>query len=65
MPLEFGDDFCAACEPFAQIWHNGNDPIGHHPIAIIVVVVVAVLQEIHAIGLFGGYLTVPLTVSTV
>ena len=36
MPLEFGNDFCAACEPIARIWHKGNDPIGRHPIAIIV-----------------------------
>ena len=35
MPLEFGDDFRAACEPIARIWHEGNDPIGRHPIAII------------------------------
>ena len=37
MPLEFGDDFCAACEPIARIWHKGNDPIGRRPIAVIVV----------------------------
>ena len=35
MPLEFGDDLCAACEPIARIWHKGNDPIGRRPIAII------------------------------
>ena len=36
MCLEFGDDFCAACEPVARIWHKGNDPVGRRPIAIIV-----------------------------
>ena len=35
MPLEFGDYFCAACEPIARIGHKGNDPIGRHPIVII------------------------------
>jgi len=48
MLLKFGDDFCAACEPIARIWHKGNDPIGCHPIAIIVDVH---LLEIHAISL--------------
>ena len=37
MLLEFGDDFCAAREPVAWIWHKGNDPIARRPIAIIVV----------------------------
>ena len=37
MPLEFGDDFCAACEPIARIWHKGNDPIRRRPIVVIVV----------------------------
>ena len=37
MPLELSNDFRAACEPIARIWHKGNDPIGHRPIAIIVV----------------------------
>jgi len=50
MPLEFGDDFCAACEPIARIWRKGNDPIGRRPIGIIVVVNVH-LPEIHAISL--------------
>jgi hypothetical protein len=36
MPLEFGDDFCAACEPIARIWHKGNDPIRRRPIVTIV-----------------------------
>jgi len=44
MPLEFGDDFCAASEPIAWIWHEGNDPIRCRPIARIVVDVD--LQEI-------------------
>ena len=44
MCLEFGDDFCAACEPTARIWHEGHDPVGRRPIAIIVVDVD--LQEI-------------------
>ena len=38
MCLEFGDDFCAACEPGARIWHKGNDPIGRRPITIIMYV---------------------------
>ena len=36
MPLEFGNDICTPCEPSARIWHNGNDPIGRRPIAMIV-----------------------------
>ena len=48
MPLEFGDDFCAACEPIARIWHKGNDPVGCHPIDIIVVDVD--LQEMNDIS---------------
>ena len=47
MALEFGNDFCAACEPIAWIWHKGNDPIGRRPIAIIDVH----LLEIHTISL--------------
>ena len=35
MPLEFCDDLSAACKPITWIWHKGNNPIGHHPIAII------------------------------
>ena len=35
MVLEFGDDFCPPCEPIARIWHKGNDPIGHRPIATV------------------------------
>ena len=35
MPLEFGNGFCAPCEPSARVWHKGNDP--RRPIAIIVV----------------------------
>ena len=62
MPLEFGDDFCAACEPIARIWHKGNDPIGRRPIAIIDVLDVH-LPEIHTISLMGWYLSVPLTLS--
>jgi hypothetical protein len=37
MPLEFSNDFCAACKPIARTWHKRNDPIGHCSIAIIVV----------------------------
>ena len=44
IPLEFRNDFRAACEPVARIWHKGNDPIEHRPIAIIVLDVD--LQEI-------------------
>ena len=49
MLLKFGNDFCAACEPTAWIWHKGNDPIGCRPIAVIVVD--DDLQAIHAISL--------------
>ena len=48
MLLKFGDDFCAPCETIARIWHQGNDPIGRRPIAIIVDVH---LLKIHAISL--------------
>ena len=44
---QFGDDFCAACELIAWIWHEGNDPIGRRPITIIDVH----LPEIPAISL--------------
>jgi hypothetical protein len=37
MALEFGNDFCTPREPSARIWHKGKDPVGHCPIAIIVV----------------------------
>ena len=63
MLLKFGDDFRAPCEPIAGVWHEGNDPIGRHPIAIVDVVDVH-LPEIHSISLPGGYLAVLLTVST-
>ena len=56
MPLEFGYDFCAACEAIARIWHKGNDRIGCRPIASVDVVDVH-LQEIHAFSLLGGYLS--------
>ena len=46
MPLEFGDDLCAACEPIARIWHKGNDAVRCRLIAIIDVH----LPEIHAIS---------------
>ena len=42
MPLEFGDYLCAAREPIARIWHEGNDPIGRRPAIIDVD-----LQDIH------------------
>ena len=63
MLLEFGDHFCAPCEPIAGVWHEGNDSIGRHPIAVVDVVDVY-LPEIHSISLPDGYLAVPLTVST-
>ena len=50
MPLEFGDDFCAACETIAGIWLKGNDPLRCHLIARIAVVDVH-LPDIHAISL--------------
>ena len=59
MPLEFRDNFYPPYEPIARIWRNGNDPIGHHPIAVVDVD----LPEIHDIGLLSRYLTVPLTAS--
>ena len=62
MLLEFSDDFRAACEPIARIWHKSNDPIGRRPIAVVDVDDVD-LPEIHAISLLSRYLTVPLTVS--
>ena len=63
MILEFGDHFCAPCEPIAGVWHEGNDSIGRHPIAVIDVVDVY-LREIPLINLLDRYLAVPLTVST-
>ena len=67
MPVEFSNEFCAACEPIAWIWHKGDNPIGPRPIAIIVVVNVHLL-EIHAISSIhlNIYIkTVPLTVLAV
>ena len=52
MLLEFRDDFCAPCEPIAGVWHEGNDSIGRHPIAVIDVVDVY-LREIHLINFAG------------
>ena len=57
MPLEFGNDFCTSGEPIARIWHQGNDPIGRRPIAVVDMD----LSEIHAISLLSTYLTVSLT----
>jgi len=48
MSFEFSDEFRAACEVIAQIWHN----IGHHFIAIIQVD----LQASNAISLLDRYL---------
>ena len=48
MLLQLSDDFCTACELIARIWHKGNDPIGHRPIAIVVDVH---LLKVHAISL--------------
>ena len=65
MPLEFSNNFCAACEPTARIWHKGNDPIGRRPIAIIVDVH---LPEIHTISLIHwkiDMITILLTVLAV
>ena len=63
MCLEFGNDFCTPCEPIAGIWHKGNDPVRHRPIAVVDVVDVD-LPEILAISLLvSGYQTVPLAVS--
>ena len=62
--LQFGDDFCTACEPIAGVWHEGNDPIGHRTIAVVDLVDVH-LPDIHTISLLGWYLTVPLTVLAV
>ena len=62
MLLEFGDNFCTACEPIAGVWHEGNDPIGRRTTAAVDVVDVH-LPEIHAIGFLGGYSTHSLTVS--
>jgi len=61
MLLEFGNDFCLPCEPIAWIWHEGNDPIGHHTIAVVDVVDVH-LPEIHAISLVHQNIYILLTV---
>ena len=61
MLVEFGDNFCTACEPIAGVWHEGNDSIGRRPIVVVDVH----LPEIPAISLLGGHLTALLTVSAV
>jgi hypothetical protein len=55
MPLEFGNDFCPPCEPIACVWCQGDDPIGHCPIAILDVVEVH-LPEIHTISSVRSYI---------
>ena len=44
---QFGDDFCAACEAIAQVWHEGNDPIERRPIAIVDVHLPEILNLVH------------------
>ena len=44
---QLGDDFCAACEPIARIWHEGNDPIERRPIAIVDVHLPEILNLVH------------------
>ena len=64
MPLEFGNDFCPPCEPIAWVWHEGDDPIKHLPIAIVDVVDVH-LPHVHSISLVYWYIdkiTILLTV---
>ena len=58
---QFGDDFYAACEPIARIWHKGNEPIGRCPIAVIDVH----LPEIHAISFLLRNIEIVLTVLAV
>ena len=64
MHLEFGDGFCTPSEPSARVWHKGDDPVRHRPIAIVGVVDVH-LREIRTIGLVHWYtdtITILLTV---
>ena len=64
MLLEFGNDFCPACEPIAWVWREGDDPIGRRPIAVVGVVDVH-LPKIRTISFVHWYidtLTILLTV---
>ena len=44
MALEFGNDFPLACEPIAWVWREGDDPVRSHPIAVVNVVDVNLLE---------------------
>ena len=64
MPLQFGNNFCPACEPIAWVWHEGDDPVGRRPIAVVNVVDVN-LPHVHPISLVHWYIdtiTILLTV---
>ena len=63
MPLEFGNDLCPPCEPIAWVRHEGDDPIGYRPIAVVDVVDVH-LPEI-AISWYIYMITVLLTMLAV
>ena len=55
MALEFGKDFCLACEPIAWVWREGDDPIERRPIAVVDVVDVH-LPHVHSISLVYRYI---------
>ena len=54
MPLEFGNDFCPACEPIAWVWREGDDPIERRPNAVVDVVDVH-LSETRTISFVHWY----------
>ena len=64
MALEFGNNFCPACEPIARVRREGDDPIERRPIAVVGVVDVH-LREIRTISFVHWYMdttTILLTV---
>ena len=54
MPLQFGNDFCPACEAIAWVRREGDDPIERLPIAVVDVVDVH-LPHVHSISLVHWY----------
>ena len=64
MPLQFGNNFCPACEPIAWVWREGDDPIERRPIALVDVVDVHLpeVRTISSIHRYTNTITILLTV---
>ena len=64
MPLQFGNNFCPACEPIARVWREGDDPIEHRPTAVVDVVDVHLpeVRTISSVHQYTNTITILLTV---